>query len=71
LVLPLAIEVSKWIRRRRAQAVPVIDAQRAAIRGGLSPKQPSEHRRAAMGHRATNDSIVARTAVCTSPTVRR
>ena len=28
LVLPLVVEVSKWIRRRRAPAVPAIDAQR-------------------------------------------
>jgi Ca2+-transporting ATPase len=33
LVLPLVIEVSKWIRRRRAPAVAAVDAQRAVAPG--------------------------------------
>jgi Ca2+-transporting ATPase len=33
LLLPMAIEVGKWIRRRRAPAVAVVDAQRAVTPG--------------------------------------
>ena len=33
LALPMAIEVSKWIRRRRAPAAAVVDAQRAVTPG--------------------------------------
>src|SRR6476646_4553966 len=33
LLLPMVIEVSKWIRRRRAPAVAVVDAQRAVTPG--------------------------------------
>ena len=33
LLLPLAVEVGKWIRRRRTPAVAVADAQRAVNPG--------------------------------------
>jgi Ca2+-transporting ATPase len=33
LVLPLVVEVSKWIRRRLARSVVVVDAQRALAPG--------------------------------------
>jgi hypothetical protein len=48
LLLPLAIEASKWIRRRHAPAVPAIDPQRSP-RAAPSPAQdgrldrPNQH----------------------------
>ena len=37
LVLPLVVEVSKWIRRRRAPAAPVVDTQHAVTPGRAIP----------------------------------
>jgi Ca2+-transporting ATPase len=37
LLLPLVVEVSKWIRRRRAPAAPVVDAQHAVTPGRAIP----------------------------------
>jgi len=41
LLLPLVVEVGKWIRRRRAPAAAVVDAQRALTPGrAVRPQAP-------------------------------